>query len=153
MTEDAWVLLSQMDAPVANRKGKTRRGPEEVRALAESFIDLMLRFFMVNSAYLAMLRHETLRDEDGRATSLISENVAPLFDAVVARLDEMRARSEIRRDVEPRQLVLSGVAMIAFPFLEESFVRAIWPAEQDVAFATARKAHVVEMLLARMLPP
>jgi AcrR family transcriptional regulator len=152
MTEDAWVLLSQMDAPVADRKGKKRRGPEELRALAESFVDLMLRFFTMNGAFLAMLRHEARREDGGVATALIADNVAPLFDAVVARLDEMRARSEIRRDVEPRQLVLSSVAMIAFPFLEESFVKAIWPSEQDASFVVARKEHVVEMILARMLP-
>jgi AcrR family transcriptional regulator len=48
MTEAAWRLLSQMDAPVANRTGKKRRGPTELRALAEAFVEMLLAFFADN---------------------------------------------------------------------------------------------------------
>jgi TetR/AcrR family transcriptional regulator len=152
MTEDAWALLAQMDAPVADRRGKKRRGPEELKALAEAFVELLLRFFTMNGAFLAILRHEARRKDGGEAPAL-QENVAPVFDAVCARIDEMRARAEVRKDVDARQLVLSCVAMIAFPFLEESFVSAIWPTPWKSADVLAdRKKHVVEMILARVLP-
>jgi len=152
MTEGAWGLLSQMDAPVADRKGKKRRGPDELRALAESFVDLLLGFFASNGSFLAILRHEA--SSGGVGTKIVAENVAPVFDAIVARLDEMRARGEVRKDVDARHLVLSCVAMIAFPFQEQPFVEAIWPALLNRPEHLAeRKKHVVEMILARVLPP
>jgi TetR/AcrR family transcriptional regulator len=150
MTEGAWGLLSQMDAPVADRKGKKRRGPEELRALAEAFVDLLLGFFATNGSFLSILRHEA---SAGTGTKIVAENVAPVFEAIVARLDEMRARGEVRRDVDARHLVLSCVAMIAFPFQEQPFVEAIWPVEwHRPEHLAARKKHVVEMILARVLP-
>lgn len=154
MTEGAWGLLSQMDAPVADRKGKKRRGPAELRALAESFVDLLLRFFATNGAFLSILRHEARRDTDGPiATKVVADNVAPVFDAIVARLDEMRARGEVRRDIDARHLVLSCVAMIAFPFQEEQFVTSIWPVDwHRPEHLAERKKDVVEMILARVLP-
>ena len=154
MTEGAWGLLSQMDAPIADRRGKKRRGPAELRALAEAFVDLLLGFFATNDAFLSILRHEARRDADGQiATKIVADNVAPVFDAIVARLDEMRARGEVRRDLDARHLVLSCVAMIAFPFQEEPFVAAIWPVDWHRAeHLAARKEHVVEMILARVLP-
>jgi hypothetical protein len=151
MTDGAWKLLSQMDAPVAGRTGKKRRGPAELRALAESFVDLLMKFFAENRGFLSILRHEAGRD--GGGTSVLADNVAPVFDAIVARIDEMRARGEVRKDVEARHLVLSCVAMIAFPFQEEPFVRAIWAVDWHAKPILAeRRRHVVEMILARVLP-
>lgn len=156
MTEAVWGLLSQMDAPVANRRGKKRRGPAELRALAASFVELLLRFFVDNGWFLSILRHEARRDGGAAgksATKIVAENVGPVFDAIVARLEEMRARGEIRGDVDPKHLVLSCVAMIAFPFQEEPFVNAIWPADwRAPAHLTERKQHVVDMILARVTP-
>lgn len=154
MTEGAWGLLSQMDAPVADRKGKKRRGPAELRALAEAFVDLLLRFFATNGVFLSILRHEARRDAVGPiATKVVADNVAPVFDAIVARLDEMRARGEVRKDIDARHLVLSCVAMIAFPFQEEPFVTAIWPVDwHRPEHLAERKRDVVEMILARVLP-
>ncbi len=154
MTEDAWNLLAQMDAPVAGRKGKKRRGPAELEALAEGFVDLLLGFFATNGAFLSILRHEARRDAEGNAaTKIVADNVAPVFDAIVARLDELRARGEVRKDVDARHLVLSCVAMIAFPFQEEPFVSSIWPVDwRRPEHLAERKRHVVEMILARVLP-
>jgi TetR/AcrR family transcriptional regulator len=164
MTETAWALLSQMDTPVADRTGKKRRGPKELRALAEAFVDLLLGFFAENRSFLSILRHEAGRSDreatspdDARrgetATKIVADTVAPVFDAITARLDEMRARGEVRKDVDPRHLVLSCVAMIAFPFQEESFVAAIWPVDwHKPELLAERKKQVFEMILARVVP-
>lgn len=158
MTEGAWGLLSQMDAPVADRNGKKRRGPAEMRALSEAFVDLLLGIFANNGSLLSILRHEARRGEreggDGQMrTKIFVEHVAPVFEAIVARIDEMRARGEVRKDVDAKHLVLSCVAMIAFPFQEEPFITAIWPMDWRVQSVLAeRKKHVVEMVLARVLP-
>ena len=174
MTEGVWELLSRMDAPAeasttrakastakASAKAKTspaakakakRTSALDLRTLAEAFVELLLKFFATNGSFLAILRHEARRDGDG-ATSIVQANVGPIFDGIVARLDAMRARGDVKKDVDARHLVLSCVAMVAFPFQEEPFVKAIWPADwHGEAFLEERKKHIVAMILARVAP-
>lgn len=155
MTEGAWGLISQMETE-PSRPGKPKkralRKPSELVSLAEAFVDLLLRFFADNGAFLAILRHEARRDA-GTVSKLVAEVVGPIFQAIVDRLEEMRVRGEVRKDLSPPHLVLSCVAMVAFPFQEEPLVAAIWPKPlRSSAFRAEQKKHVVEMVLARLLP-
>ncbi|HSO35630.1 MAG TPA: TetR family transcriptional regulator [Labilithrix sp.] len=154
MTEGVWQLLSRMDAPPKKTtKAKTKsQSKDELRLLAEAFVDLLLRFFATNGSFLAILRHESRRNGDG-AAKIVHGSVGPIFDGIVGRLDAMRARGVVKKDVDARHLVLSCVAMVAFPFQEEPFVGAIWPADwHGRAFLEERKKHIVEMILARVAP-
>ena len=163
MTEGVWELLSRMDAaPPAKTKTKAKKtatkasvkktSVNELRTLAEAFVELLLKFFATNGSFLAILRHEARRDGDG-AAKIVHGSVGPIFDGVVARLDAMRARGTVKKDVDARHLVLSCVAMVAFPFQEEPFVKAIWPADwHGEAFLEERKKHIVAMILARVAP-
>jgi TetR/AcrR family transcriptional regulator len=153
MTEGVWELLSRMDAPPKKTTTKTKRqSKDELHTLAEAFVDLLLRFFATNGSFLAVLRHEARRNGDG-AAKIVHGSVGPIFDGIVARLDTMRARGVVKKDVDARHLVLSCVAMVAFPFQEEPFVGAIWPADwHGKAFLEERKKHIVEMILARVAP-
>ena len=170
MTEGVWELLSRMDAP-ANDKSKTRAvaktknakaktkvaktkstSVDELRTLAEAFVELLLKFFATNGSFFAILRHEARRDGAG-AAKIVHDSVGPIFDGIVARLDAMRARGDVKKDVDTRHLVISCVAMVAFPFQEEPFVKAIWPADwHGKSFLEERKRHIVEMILARVAP-
>jgi AcrR family transcriptional regulator len=162
MTEAAWELLSRMDAsaipaeaPRSRAKKTKRLGAADLRAISEAFVDLLLRFFATNGAFLAILRHEAQRErEDGDgATTIVADTVGPVFEAIVARLDAMRARGEVKKDVDAKHLVISCVAMVAFPFQEEPFVASIWPADwHGATFLELRKKHIVDMILARVLP-
>jgi hypothetical protein len=59
----------------------------------------------------------------------------------------------VKKDVDTKHLVISCVAMVAFPFQEEPFVKAIWPADWHAKrFLDERKRHIVEMILARVAP-
>ncbi len=154
MTEGVWQLLSRMDAPPkkATKATSKRQSTGELRLLAEAFVDLLLRFFATNGSFLAVLRHESRRNGDGAAT-IVHGSVGPIFDGIVGRLDAMRARGVVKKDVDARHLVLSCVAMVAFPFQEEPFVGAIWPADwHGQEFLEERKKHIVEMILARVAP-
>ncbi len=144
MTGDAWQIVAGMDGG-----RKKRRTAEELRAITEAFVDLLLRFFSSNGALLSILRHESRGGRGQTTTAIVEEKVRPLIDAVVGRLEDMRARGEIRRSVEPRQLVLSSISMIAFPLEEAQFVALLWPSESSMA---DRRRHVVEMILAHVTP-
>lgn len=156
MTEGVWELLSRMDAPPKKTKKGAKpskaAGRAALRSLAEAFVDLLLRFFAENGSFLAILQHEARRDA-AAAGKIVADNVGPIFEGIVARLDAMRARGDVKKDVDARHLVLSCVAMVAFPFQEEPFVTAIWPADWHArGFLEERKKHVVEMILARVAP-
>lgn len=159
MTEGVWDLLARMDAPRPDAKNKKRKkgatpAPADVRALRElatAFVELMVKFFATNGTFLQILRHEARRGDT--ATAIVTEKIGPVFDGIVARLDAMRERGEVRADVDARHLVLSAVAMVAFPFQEETFVSAIWPGNwHSPESLHARTTHVVDMVLARVAP-
>jgi AcrR family transcriptional regulator len=166
MTEGVWELLSRMDAPPPAKKKKKaaakarstkatakQTSVAELRALAEAFVDLLLKFFASNGSFLAILRHEARRDGGDSATKIVHDSVGPIFEGIVKRLDAMRLRGDVKKDVDTRHLVLSCVAMVAFPFQEEPFVKAIWPADwHGEAFLEDRKKHIVGMILARVAP-
>ena len=171
MTEGVWELLSRMDAPAesgttstkATTKAKAKASPAakakakqtsalDLRTLAEAFVELLLKFFATNGSFLAILRHEARRDGAG-AAEIVQGSVGPIFDGIVARLDAMRSRGEVKKDLDTRHFVISCVAMVAFPFQEEPFVKAIWPADwHGEAFLEERKKHIVAMILARVAP-
>lgn len=153
MTGGVWELLSRMDAPAAKTKAKTKRqSTVELRTLAEAFVELLLKFFATNGSFLAILRHEARRDGAG-AAEIVQRSVGPIFDGIVARLDAMRSRGEVKKDLDTKHLIISCVAMVAFPFQEEPFVKAIWPADwHGKRFLEERKKHIVEMILARVAP-
>lgn len=153
MTSMAWRIVTQMDS--TPQKGKRLRGPAEIGEICSAFVGIVLRFFASNGPFLALLRHEGVRakSEGLKATKIVADTILPVFNAIVERLDEMRKRGEIRKDVDSKHLVLSCVAMCAFPFQEELFVRAIWPVEWDHSEQVDdRHKEIVAMMLARILP-
>lgn len=80
-------------------------------------------------------------------------SVGPIFDGIVARLDAMKERGDVKGDVDTKHFVISCVAMVAFPFQEEPFVKAIWPVDwHGTKLLDERKKHIVEMILARVAP-
>ena len=149
MTEGVWALLSRMDQP-APKKG-SKRTKADLEAIAAAFVELLLSFFATNGPFLAILRHEARRGE--HATRIVADAMGPVFDGIVTRLDAMRRRGEVRKDVDAKHLVMSCIAMVAFPFEEEPFVTAVWPVDwHSKKFLAERKKHIVEMILARVLP-
>lgn len=153
MADAAWKLLETMDSGV--QKGKKLRGADEIGAITQGFVGLVLHFFATNGSFLAILRHEGGRatSDERKASKIVADTILPVFNALVARLDEMKKRGEIRKDVDSKHLVLSCVAMAAFPFQEEMFVRAIWPVDWHHAEqVNDRQREIVDMILARILP-
>lgn len=150
MTEGIWELLARMDPPSPRAsRGKAKKA--DLVAIADAFVELLLSFFATNGAFLAILRHEARRGD--QAAKIVADAIRPVFDGLVSRIDAMRARGDVRKDVDAKHLVMSCVAMVAFPFDEEPFVKAIWPVDWHAKkFLAQRKKHIVEIILARVLP-
>lgn len=153
MTRGVIELLPLMNAPAKKPKKKAKkRSVAELRALAEAFVDVLHRFFVTNGDFIAILRHEAGRNADS-VTKIVGKHVTPVFEGIVAGLEQMRTRGEIKKNVDAKHLILSAMAMVAFPFQDEPFVAGIWPADWRAPHLLAeRKEHVVEMILARIAP-
>lgn len=140
MSEGIWQLVMEMDVD-----------SKKLRQLARRFVETLVNFFSTNGHLIAILQHESRRSTT--ATNIVKDKVGPLFEAIVNKFETMKKNGEVRQDFDPRHLVLSCVAMVFFPFQEEAFVNAIWPADwHDPKFLEHRIEHVVTMILARVLP-
>ena len=151
VTAEGWDILERL-APSRPRRSKKKMMPDDVRALVEAFIASLVDFYATHGGLLRILRHEA--DERGSvARKFVEANVRPQFDEICARLDEMRARGEVRADVYPRHLVISAVAMACYPFIEEAFVTRVWTVDVHAAgFLAERKREISETILLRVLP-
>ena len=149
MTKEGWDII---DGIATKRRGKKRFGEADIRELVRAFADLLVRFYSTHASVLAILRHEAQRG--GRlATAGLNATVKPQFEAVVERLEEMRTRGEIKKDVDPRRLCISAVAMASFPFADEHFLTTVWATDPHAPeFLDGHREELVRMLLARVLP-
>ena len=151
MTSDAWEIL-ETRAPARTKASKRRMTPDDVRALATGLVGVMVDFYATHGSLVLILSRAT--DDDGPfARDIVATYMKPQFEAVCARVEEMRARGEIRADVVAEQLVLSTIAMASYPFLEERFLSVVWPIDvRTPAFLEARKNEIVETIVARAMP-
>lgn len=150
VTAEGWDILQRL-APSRPRRSKKRMTAEDLRALVEAFVTSLVDFYATHGNLLLILRHEAGR-HGSVAREFVEANVKPQFDEICARLVEMRARGEVRRDVHPQHLVLSAVAMACYPFIEQPFVATVWPVDTHAPeFLDDRKREIVEMMLARTL--
>jgi AcrR family transcriptional regulator len=154
MTAEGWQVLDRLAPPRDRSGGRARKrfGPVELRALAAAFVDVLLRFYSQHSAILHIVR---LEGQCGGplASEIVKATVKPQFDDIVARLEDMQRRGEVRLDVEVRHLCISAVAMACFTFQDQAFLACVWPVDPfDPKFIEERKREIVETILARALP-
>jgi TetR/AcrR family transcriptional regulator len=143
MTAGVWQLVERMQKDLST---------SDLREIAEGFVDVLLHFYATHGVVLQIVRHDSLRG-DSSPMNLVGQHLRPIFEAIVSRLETMKARGECRADLDPRQLCMCAVGMAAFPFQEERFYRAIWDADlRSERFLRGLKNEIVSMVLARVLP-
>ena len=154
VTAAGWNILERLKPPRAKRgsaSAKKRMTPDDVRALVLAFVEHLVDFYATHGTLLLILRYEAER-AGPLASDIIATTVRPQFDEICARLEEMRARGETRKDLDARHLCISAVAMACYPFTEQRFLAAVWPIDpHDPVFLEVRKREICQTLLARML--
>jgi TetR/AcrR family transcriptional regulator len=144
IAREGWKILD--DLPAAPRTLADLRGH------VAAFVDALVRFFEVNAPLLNLFQHEARAGGDF-ARDLVKKNSKPVFDAVVAQIEDMSRSGQVRADVDARQTCVSAVAMCAFPFYDEPFLTSIWEVDpHSPAFLEARKRDTVEMVMSRLTP-
>ena len=84
---------------------------------------------------------------------LLATHFRPVLDAVVVVVEELQTAGTLRKDVDPRHLCVSAMAMACLPFQETQMFGVLWPEAdfRDPGMIAARKVEIVETVLGRVL--
>jgi TetR/AcrR family transcriptional regulator len=152
MAEQLGPLLAVLNVSLTDARGARRKLPRaEVASITDAFVGALMNFFARHGAVIAILQHEASGQRQ-MLEQVVSQAMKPLFDAVADRISEMQQHGEARTTLDPRHLSLSVIAMVAFPFQEEAFVRALWPLNWRAEDVTdRRRQEIVDMVLTQLL--
>jgi len=152
-TSEGWGILQGI--PAAAPRGKKRaKGLDlpALRALTDAFAASLLRFFATHAALLSIVRHDA-RAGGELTRELVTRTSKPMFDIVVAMMEDLARRGVVRRDIDVRQLCVSVFAMCAYPYYDEEFLTLLWPVDiRSAEFMDARRREIVETAMARLTP-
>lgn len=121
-----------------------------IKQVAIAFTEMLSRFAEEHGALVMILRHDA--EDEGSVASQVIQNMArPVFDAVVAYVDSVKAQGLIRSDVDGRHLCVSALSMALGPVLEARLIREIWPVNvKDRSFIVAQRKEFTTTILARL---
>ncbi len=125
----------------------------DLEGLIDGFVDMLLRFHAAHTNLLSMLRHEAMAGSDV-LSELMRERTLPVIDALRAVIVEIQARGGIRADLAPEEIILAGMSMVAYPFLESRMLHVVMPSvvvSNDAALAR-RKRAILAILLEGIRP-
>ncbi len=114
---------------------------------------MLLRFHAAHTNLLSMLRHEAMAGSDVMS-ELMRERTLPVIDALRAVIVEIQARGGIRADLAPEEIILAGMSMVAYPFLESRMLHVVMPSVvvSDDAALAQRKRAILAILLEGIRP-
>jgi TetR/AcrR family transcriptional regulator len=157
VTAGSWSILERM-APLTNVP--LGKGKVDVRALVTSFVDLLVDFYAEHTTLLAILRHDAEKPvPTGHPAGipelrpLLATHFRPVLDAVIVVVEQLKRGGTLRKDVDPRHLCVSAMAMACLPFQEAQMIGVLWPEADFRApeMIAARKTEIVETVLGRVL--
>jgi hypothetical protein len=126
----------------------------DLEGLLSGFIDLLLRFYAANRNLLSILRHEALSGSSV-LVELTRERTLPIIDALTRFIEARQAAGEVRTDVAAGEIILAGMSMVVYPFVEEGMLRVLMPAQaiHDERALERRKEAILRLLLDGLRPP
>ena len=154
MTTEGWDILARTVRSVSSH-GSSELTERDLRPLVSAFVELLQRFFVMHGAMVAIVQAEARsakKRQKSVALDLVRVRVKPVADATTAYLEALREAGAVRRDVDPQQLCMSAISMVAFPLLEAGFLTSVWPIDKNRKALEAWRDDIVEMLVRRILP-
>lgn len=135
---DSWTLLER------------RR---DLEGLVEGFVELLVGFYAAHQPLMSILRLEMATGSTVFA-EVARERTLPIVDAVVAVLAEKQREGVVRRDVRPEDVVLAGLSMIVYPFVDAAMLAELKPDAwgADGAALARRKQAIAAMLIGALRP-
>jgi TetR/AcrR family transcriptional regulator len=138
------VLDRAFAAPQAMIADFSALAGTDVRQAVAAFVDMFVDYLAARPEYVRLLQRAAL-DDDGYLT-----RAAGTAAAVQASLDAagILAGASGVRPFDPRQLIISVIALCFFPFAQQAtLLGPLGLDAQDPRFLTGRKAHIIDLLL------
>ena len=86
---------------------------------------------------------------------LTRERTLPIIEALTHFIEERQAEGEVRGDVPASEIIIAGMSMVAYPFVEEGMFAVVMPAlvVRDEAALERRKEAIIKLLMDAIRPP
>lgn len=142
------AVLDRALLPTSTESWTLLGSGRDVEGLLDGFADMLLRFHATHHNLLAMLRHEATTGSEV-LSELMRERTLPVIDALRAVIVEIQARGGIRADLAPEEIIVAGMSMVAYPFLESRMLQIVMPSvvvSDDAALARRKKAILAILL-------
>ncbi len=131
----------------------------DVPKVVEAFVDLLMRQSVNHATVFAIFRHAAAAEQDeigdgpeALVRKIMREKAKPVFDAVVALIEDMRDKGHIRADVNAPHLCISVLSLTYGAVQEDEMVRAVWGVDpRSPEFLRQRKKEIVATVLARVV--
>jgi AcrR family transcriptional regulator len=138
------VLDRAFAAPQAMIADFSSLAGRDVRQAVAAFVDAFVDYLAARPAYVRLLQRAAL-DDDGYLAAAAGTTAA--VQASINAAGSLAGASGVR-PFDPRQLIVSVIALCFFPFAHQAtLLGQLGLDAQDPRFLTDRKAHVTDLLL------
>ena len=147
------AVLDRVLLPTSTESWTLLASGRDLDGLLDGFAEMLLRFHAAHHNLLAILRHEAIAGSDV-LSEITRERTLPVITALRAVLVEAQARGQIRADVTPEEIIVAGMSMVAYPFLEAQMLGIVMPSVviSDDAALLRRKKAIIAILLEGVRP-
>lgn len=142
------AVLDRALLPTSTESWTLLGSGRDLDGLLDGFADMLLRFYSAHHNLLAMLRHEAEAGSDVLG-EIMRERTLPVIEALRAVIVELQARGGIRADLTPEQVIVAGMSMVAYPFLESRMLEVVMPSvviRDEASLVRHRKATLAILL-------
>jgi TetR/AcrR family transcriptional regulator len=147
------AVLDRALLPTSTESWTLLGSRHDLEGLLAGFIELLLRFYASNRNLLSILRHEALSGSNV-LVELTKERTLPIIEALSRFLEERQAAGEVRADVPASEIIVAGMSMVVYPFVEEGMFQVIMPSVllRDEASLERRKQAILKLLMRGLRP-
>jgi AcrR family transcriptional regulator len=147
------AVLDRVLLPTSTESWTLLGSGRDLEGLLDGFAEMLLRFHAAHHNLLAILRHEAVSGSDV-LSEITRERTLPVITALRAVLVDAQARGQIRADVAPEEIIVAGMSMVAYPFLEAQMLSIVMPSVviSDDAALLRRKKAIIAILLEGVRP-
>ncbi len=148
------AVLDRALLPTSTESWSLLGSRRDLESLLAGFIELLLRFYAANRNLLSILRHEALSGSSV-LVEVTRERTLPIIEAVSRFLEERQAAGEVRDDVPASEIIVAGMSMVVYPFVEEGMFQVMMPSVllRDELSLERRKQAILRLLLHGLRAP
>jgi TetR/AcrR family transcriptional regulator len=147
------AVLDRALLPTSTESWSLLEARSDLEGLLRGFIDMLVDFYAKHENVLAIFRHEML-DGSPVLADVCRERTVPVIEALSRYLEQRQQAGEVRRDLSPAEIIVAGMSLVIYPFIEAGMLEVMLPTltVRDAAGLERRKRAIVAMLLAGIRP-